>query len=467
MNYPGKMSEETNDRNMNTEADHNSESDEEVINEKKGVSNEVKYDKVLKKQSESLKAFLNTYQYNPLKTGKLVKYNRKLEARTWLESLKKYLKDAGKSKPYSNIIRGLLNINNADDLLKNSIYGLKPETIINMMREVVGDEKERELRVWEVSTTLEEIANSFGFQELCEEIYRANKDSPEIQRLKESLVYFDEDDGIGNFDFAYLWYVVNTCHTGALVGTNHPKLIRFDKLMSGEVALEHYKKGGIRPETHKYVTSEYLRELREIMEDEHVREACLLTLAGVYGCGIMERVAMGESVRKIYEEANNIIREKRGALLPELWKEMELEKYHGEGKLVNRKKRMIIGGIQKGCKLVSIHEGEGGYGVGYKRVREYDDRYDERYDDGRGARERTQMKEIPRGPTAQMMGLKRRGNGFKRKKPEGYELFQGKIWCEDCGGPHRPGNHYFDRNGYPIESKIRNDIGTYLNLEKT
>lgn len=455
------MSEETDHMNIETEV-----SNDEVAtssNGKKIDSDDEKYEKVLKMQVDLLKDMYTEHKYNPTNHVKLPKYDRKLETRKWLEDLKEHLREAGNGHPFKDIVRGLLNISSDEELMKDNIYGLNHKCITTMLGSVVTDVTEREQRVWRVRNTLEKIANSFGFRDLAKEIYNTSKDLIEVKRLRDGLVMFNEDDGISNFDFIYQWYIVNRCQTGTVIGRNHPSLIKFDKLISGETAIELYRKLGTKPETFQLVMSQYISELKKLFKDEFIKEACIVKLAGVYVGSIMERVAMSESNRKILEEANNIINNKREVKLTELWKEMEWEKFYGERKLVNRRRKMIAGDTSRGTRLVTVIETDDSYGSGYKRGRGNDGRYDE------GSRnfERAPMRDIPKAPSGFMMGLKKRGNGFKRNKPEGFEVFNGKVWCVDCGGPHRAGVHVFDKEGFPIEHLIRNDLKIFLSLDRS
>lgn len=280
--------------------------------------NEVKYERILRKQCKSLENMYTSYKYRPYHCAQASKYVGTSNNKKWLGELKKHLRIASRRKPYFNIVISLLNISDGNELISNDIYGIDHQLITNMLGDVVTDPIERRLRVWEVRDTLEKIACSFGFDELAEEVYRNCKDHDDVKKLMDMQVYYDEEDGIMNFDFVYQWYIVNIFQIGS--EPNHPKLVKFDRLISGEVAEEYYKKEGVTPDSFKRVMGEYFGQFKELMEDEYVREACILKLSGAIALQNMDEVATKEYNRKISKEANKIINEKRMADLDGLWK---------------------------------------------------------------------------------------------------------------------------------------------------
>lgn len=280
--------------------------------------NEVKYARILGMQSDSLEDKYEEFEYDPNQYQEVSKYHRRLDTRRWLESLKIHLREVGRHEPYFNIVRSLLNISDGNELISNDIYGLDHQLITNMLGDVVTDPIERRLRVWMVKNTLQEIAYSFGFDELAGEVYRNCKDHDDVKKLMDTQVYYDEEDGVMNLDFVYQWYIVNRFQIGS--EPNHPKLVKFDRLISGEVAEEYYKKEGVTPDSFKHVMGEYFGQFKELMEDEYVREACILKLSGAIALQNMDEVATKEYNRKISKEANKIINEKRMADLDGLWK---------------------------------------------------------------------------------------------------------------------------------------------------
>lgn len=171
--------------------------------------NDIKYERILRRQCNSLEHMYNLHKYHHYGYAGVSKFMGFSNHRPWFEKLKKHLRKASRHKPYFNIVMSLLNINNESELISNDIYGLDPQLITNMLGEVVTDPVERRERVWEVRDTLERIAYTYGFREHANEFYMHIKGHEEVKRLKDIQVDYDDEDGIANFDFVYQWYIVN------------------------------------------------------------------------------------------------------------------------------------------------------------------------------------------------------------------------------------------------------------------